>query len=95
MPYQDKRTGKYHARLQFKGKRYSLGTYKTKKEAEAAEDQMYFKLNAHGDDIMVNVQLEYEQTPASFIWREVKSFFARRKANRKQDNETTEKLEQL
>lgn len=95
MPYKDKRTNKWHARLQYDGKRYSLGTWPTKRQAEAIEAEKYMKLRDSHDDIMRDVPLEYEETPVSFLLRELKSLFARFKAQRKQDKDTTRKLEEL
>ncbi len=45
--YYDKKTGKYRARLQFKGKTYSFGTYSTPEEA--AEARRLGELNVFGE----------------------------------------------
>ena len=45
--YYDRKTGKYRARLQFKGKTYSFGTYSTPEEA--AEARRLGEFNIFGE----------------------------------------------
>lgn len=94
MPYKMK-NGKWRARIQVYSTRYSLGTYRTMKEASAAEVKKQRELARKLNYTLADYPLKYEATEHPVFWRELRKWFKKLRAERRKDKETRNKLEKL
>ena len=95
MPYKDKRSGKWVARVQVNNKRFRIGLYKTKKEAVAAEEKKRRELARLFNTTLEKQHTPYIQTDHPTLFTNLRKWLADRRAEKAKDKLTTEKLEQL
>lgn len=95
MPYKDKRTGKWIARVQVNNKRFRIGSYRTKKEAQIAEDAKQKELKRLMNKTLDKQKLSYEETDHPLHFKALQLWFKQLRKQRAKDKAVREQLEQL
>lgn len=95
MPYKDKRTGKWVARVQVNNKRFHVGYFKTKKEAHQAELKKQRELTRLFKNTIETKKLTYEETEHPSWFLNLRAWLKLRREEKAKDKVTTEKLERL
>ncbi len=93
----NKATNRFEVRVQYKNIRMRGGSYKTQKEAAAAEKKIERKLRELekiGMDSCGKYEPSYEQTDENLVRRMIRRFKAH-KAERLKDKQTRDKLEAM
>lgn len=83
--------GKWRARVQYNGKRYNIGDFKTKREALAAEEKKQRELNRKMNQTIDGYKMSYEYMEHPEWFTRIQKWLKQRR----KDKETTKKLENL